>query len=1843
LKSMLRRRTLLFFLLALLLRLLLQGWDAGVTSSSSHPDERHVGFVTERAEGWFADPGFYAYGSLHFHAIRATASVLGLSDEIRGIIVSGRVISLVAAMLAIGLGWWIAYRAWGRRTGDLFILLAAWVPLDLQQSHFATVEAHHTGWVMAALAACFWLARSGRPIAAAASGAAIGASLAVKVASLALGLPLILAVLIAVRRRNVFAAVRLLAIAGATGIAGFWLCQPWAFANGRPPFSIVVTALIVVTAIELANRKVGHARSALLVAAVLVAAVSVLQMAALVGIGGETFVSRLGPVVLAGAALNPTYLEGIGNEVAMVVGTTDVAYVRIYAHTLPVLYPLRELALWGWGVLLVLAVIAGSAACSWHLTKRWRRWVAGRFNDSSILLAILLAWLVPMALRLSTLQVKFMRYWEPLVVPAALIASWWLMRLPRRFRRRAVISVAAGTVLWGLSYTWAFIEPHPHRTASEWFSPMLADQQVVAFEHWDEHIGLHLEKGVVERAELPSYELPENDEKIALWTGALARSDWVVLTSNRVYRTVLANPDRFEETARLYRLLLSGEAGFEVLARVRRGPRTFGLRWPVQRADESFLNYEFPQVVILRRVADINPEELAERVSRPLPHLEQMGHIDLEKNFLSKVPAVPPVPSKVRQVFDLTIWIVVFSGLGLAFWALLLPILRGWPDAGVGLALATGWIVPAWLMWMGSELGIWEISPATATWVYLTLLAAGAFAAISRWSTITTILRRRRTGVLAVLAVAAVIGALFLVVRAWNPAIFWGEKPMDFSFLNAFLRAPHWPPGEPWMAGMPLHYYYFGEVLAAYPMLVAGCSSGVGYNLISATIPALFAGVLAGIGLLLTRRKRPAIAASVLPLLVLLSGNLAWPWLIKTLRDGNIFDFWWATSRVIPGFAIDEYPLWTTLFADLHGHFIAFPVLLATLAWGWLCVEANDRKWMVSAALCGVGAATVVATNPWDLFILTTTLGFGVVVAARRPLRGLIRLSAAASVSVLAAAPFIVELVAGISAGAAERGLFLTDADFAPAWAILRHFGLFLIPLAVLAIMILGRRFWIVLPTAAVGVIAGLLFKSSAAALALAATAVFATVAIRSRDRLDRLGWSMAALGTLAVAACERFTLIDRMNTIFKVYNGVWVLLAFALAAALMRTRGRRARVLVAVWVPLQLVAIVNLPLGIAQGWKVPRITSPRPTLDGQAFLATQDPQTWFLVRGLQGMARPGVVVAEAAGHYYSDFTRITMHTGQPTVVGWDWHLKQRGQSATEIAARAGDLEVLYSGGNREKRRAVLDRYRVGWAVAARIERNRYEISEEDPLGDIPGVEVIAERDGAVLYRVLPRGALGAQRLMAADEQPSGMGLVGRLVDVSNEIVRSIALDDSGATAILRGGSMVELDLEAQRDDVLEAPPCDPMAVARHNNERWVACRDGSFWQYRERRWFSAGRISGAEHVVADERVWAWGPGGLWLHLGDTDWRQVFSARVTAAAANGQSIAWSEGSKIWVSEGAQPQKVGEGLEGVRAISWQGDVLWVLDSVGLHRAGGIELPWQRVFDKTDNLVEMAGSQSRLWLVRDDGFVFEPDRQHCPSPWTSQPESRAGSLREPRGIAVSPAGWFAVADTFNHRILYYSDEGRCLDSVGEEGTAPREFHEPSSVALSGDGSLAVADTWNGRIQVLRPNGVTEVFGRNLFGPRDLMWAPDGSLLVSDTGNRKLLRFAPPDWEDETIATLPGPPVGLAWAAGLIAVAVPAEGALLLVDGSTGDVARRIELRCWNTHDQQEGYLALLPSGNLVASSPHYGELWIVDPTEEEPQRLLQDGLPGVTAIALTPFGDLIASLTWEHRLVRVPIEN
>ena len=1806
-----RKRTWVLFLLVVVARLLTQGWDSGLLSP--HPDERQVAFVAERAQGWFSDPGFYAYGSLHFHAVRAAAAVRGLELRYDGLVRGGRTLSLLASVLAILLGWLVARRAWGGRTARLFVLLAAFVPLDIQQSHFATVEAHHAFWVVAALAACWWLAEGGGGAAAAVVGLAAGASLAVKVASLGLVLPLAVALLLVLLRKGPLETARLGAIAAAATLLAFWLGQPWAFAGGRPPLVFIVLVAVAGLLLSVTPRVEGARRLALAAGGVAAAAGAAIS------------------ALVSGPLLNPAYLRGVGQQVAMVAGRADLAYVRIYRHTLPVLYPLRELGLWGLGPALLIAALAAVVLAALWMVRRWRRWLAGRWSSGAALVVILLAWVVPMAVRLSTLQVKYLRYWEPLVVPGVLLTAWMLARLRRG--RAVRIAVVGLTVVWGVAYLWAFAQPHPHRTATKFLNSVVSEGQTVAFETWDEHVAIRPHGP---RVELPSYELPDNQAKVEDWCQRLARADWVVLTSNRVWRTVIANADRYPRTARLYKLLLSGKAGFLPLTTVHREPHILGLRLPVQLADESFVNYDFPEVVILRRVEEVDAKELARRSARPLPGLEAMSTAAVALRLVGPLPEVVPAPGWSRQLVDVLVWLALFLGLGAACWVLLLPLLESWPDGGAGLALVTGWLGLAWVVWCGSELHLWPSTPATASWLYLLLLAVAAAVGWRRRGRLCAVWKTRRRALLVVAVVAGVVWLLFLAVRATNPAIFWGEKPMDFSFLNAFLRARSWPPGEPWMAGMPLHYYYFGEVLAALPIQLAGVSAAVGYNLMAATVPALAAALLASLGLAI--RRRPRHGAWLLPLLVLLTGNLAWPWLMSLARTGRWFDMWWATSRVIPGFAIDEYPLWTALFADLHAHFLALPVMLSALVWGWWTLRLGSRRWLGAAALCGLSVAVLAATNPWDVLVMTAALAVAALVAGRSLVPAFGRLAAAAAVSVVAALPFLTELAAWLQAGVGGGGFALNHQDFAPAWAVARHFGVFLLPLRVGAVAAAGPGLWVAVPLAAAGAAAGLAFNSSAAAAGLAAAAFLLTAWWRETEPGRRLAWALAGLGMVLVAFAERFTLMDRMNTLFKTYNGVWLLLAAALAIVLLRPWDRRRALVAAVWIPLELVALVNLPLGIYQGWAQPHAPSPVPTLDGEAFLRRDDAQTLFFADVLRASARPGDVLAEAAGPSYREYTRLCMHTGLPTVVGWSWHLEQRGQNQREIQARQADLKTLYTGADPAVRRRILDRYHVRWIAVGDVERRTYHLGEDDPFAGVPGVVEVARRGSARLDLVL---ACPAQVAADAPREPvpAGLTALAALPVKTSMSVRSLFAGAGGGAAVLGDGSVLRLDRSGGVVRAAPPPACTTVGAVVWKDGLWSACSGGEVLRLGAGGWATVMTGPPLRGLTATGGVlWRWGVDGVWRSRNGSSWERVVRGNVTAAAVAGDVVAYSDGAAVWRLGGEHGRRLPAPPPGVRQLAWLGPHLWALAGDGLYRSGGSVLPWQREV-AGGRVVAISGGDGHLLLALEGGMLAERTNPPCASPWNNGVGTGLGSLAEPRGIATSADGWFAVADSKHDRVQRFTRDGLCLGATGVTGQGPGQFHEPSGLALAPDGTIAVTDAWNGRVQLLRPEGAIEEVGSGLFSPRAVAWGKDGSLWVADTGNAQVLSYIPPRWERGLSVRLPGPVSGLAWSGKLLAAAVPVAGEVVLIRPGTGKVVRRLPMPGWTDGKQQEAGLVELPSGALLATAPTPGEVWRLDPSGSAAPSRVRAGLRGLTSIACWPDGSLIGSLTWENRLVRI----
>ncbi|MDO9027568.1 MAG: DUF2298 domain-containing protein, partial [Candidatus Roizmanbacteria bacterium] len=189
-------------------------------------------------------------------------------------------------------------------------------------------------------------------------------------------------------------------------------------------------------------------------------------------------------------------------------------------------------------------------------------------------------------------------------------------------------------------------------------------------------------------------------------------------------------------------------------------------------------------------------------------------------------------------------------------------------------------------------------------------------------------------------------------IRSQEPSIHGLEKFMDFGFINSILRADFFPPKDIWYASEPINYYYFGHLTGALLIKLTNIKASIGYNLILATIFAqgttqvfsLVANIIKRYDQKLGYLKT-IIFGLIGAYLVNLGGNLHTIYLFtkgypnespipfwKILSGFNPTAYWYPNAtRLIP-FTIHEFPSYSYVVADLHGHVFDIPFVLLTLA-----------------------------------------------------------------------------------------------------------------------------------------------------------------------------------------------------------------------------------------------------------------------------------------------------------------------------------------------------------------------------------------------------------------------------------------------------------------------------------------------------------------------------------------------------------------------------------------------------------------------------------------------------------------------------------------------------------------------------------------------------------------------------------------------------------------------------------------------------------------------------------------------------------------------------------------------
>jgi uncharacterized membrane protein len=213
----------------------------------------------------------------------------------------------------------------------------------------------------------------------------------------------------------------------------------------------------------------------------------------------------------------------------------------------------------------------------------------------------------------------------------------------------------------------------------------------------------------------------------------------------------------------------------------------------------------------------------------------------------------------------------------------------------------------------------------------------------------------------------------------------------------------------------------------------------------------------------------------------------------------------------------------------------------------------------------------------------------------------------------------------------------------------------------------------------------------------------------------------------------------NRMNTVFKLYYQVWVVLGVVGAyglyfwvrshenwSGIRRSVSETGAVIAAVMVLGALYYPAASLDTRTNGFSGER------SLDGTAFIANFWATEFSAIKWLSENARKDAVLVEAVGGSYTDFGRISSSTGIPTVLGWTFHEEQWRGGSSSFDGRQGDVERIYATDSEEdidETRAILKRYEIDYIVVGPRERSTYPDLDLDRLAQIG--ERVHPADGA--------------------------------------------------------------------------------------------------------------------------------------------------------------------------------------------------------------------------------------------------------------------------------------------------------------------------------------------------------------------------------------------------------------------------------------------------------------------------------------------------------------------------------
>ena len=542
-------------------------------------------------------------------------------------------------------------------------------------------------------------------------------------------------------------------------------------------------------------------------------------------------------------------------------------------------------------------------------------------------------------------------------------------------------------------------------------------------------------------------------------------------------------------------------------------------------------------------------------------------------------------------------------------------------------------------------------------------------------------------------------------VRAHQPEIRGLEKFMDYGFVNSILRSETLPPKDMWAAGNSINYYWFGHFITALLTKLSKIPSEITYNLMLATIMGLtlssvyaISSTLFEIASKIKKNRYIYLAGIISAVILTFASNFHTPFYI--LKNGSA-NYWYPDATRFIGYnpdtndkTIHEFPMYSFVVADLHGHLLNLPIVLLFLASALIIVSEmkNGRFKINKLVLPGVILGVMFMTSTWDFGNYLLTLGFILLFSSLVERKFKIfdtfwetakSLIFVVAIGIITALPFIIHFES------IAQGIRLVHSH-TPLWqlAILWGFPGVLTMVFVSTLKKLGKK----ITTSDIFVLS--LLVSCWALIILpeiiymkdiyAATHYRANTMFKLTYQAFVMSYLSGGYIIVRQISIQKFSYVRRFLAIF------WAVILYSiLSYAQLST---------------------NSYYGNLKNYQ---------GLDGIKWLDSQYPGEYGAVNWLRGNAEKDAVLLEAPGDSYTDYNVISAYTGIPTVSGWFVHEWLWRGTSDFPQKRVTDITEIYQSSDIDLTIQLLKKYSVKYVVIGYFEKQRFTALNEFKFKEI--------------------------------------------------------------------------------------------------------------------------------------------------------------------------------------------------------------------------------------------------------------------------------------------------------------------------------------------------------------------------------------------------------------------------------------------------------------------------------------------------------------------------------------------